>query len=124
MSDLALTWNGQAVDLDLSGHRGNIISGDDAVDQNLRIRLKFFLSEWFLDQRLGIPFFREVLVKNPNLQVVRAIFRTAILDTPGVASVDSLELSLDNVTRTLTINFQATLDSGGVLIYNPFIIEV
>lgn len=65
-----------------------------------------------------------MLTKNPNLDVVRGIFRDTIIETPGVASIESLELSIDAVTRTLSITFQATLDSGGVLTYTPFIIEV
>jgi hypothetical protein len=124
MSDLKLVWTGQAVDLDTSGHRGNLVDGDDAVDQQLRIRLKFFLEEWFLDQRVGIPYYRDILIKNPSLDLIRSVFKAAILETPGVASVGTLELSIDAASRTLNLTFQATLDSGGTLTYSPFIIEV
>jgi len=124
MSNIALNYVGQTGDLDLTGHRLNITTGEEAIEQNLRIRLRFFLEEWFLDTRQGIPYFREVLIKNPNLLLLQSIFRTAILDTTGISAVTQLTVELDKPTRSLSLFFAATMDTGAVLTYSPLIIEI
>lgn len=124
MSDFKQKVTGQKVDIDLSGHRLNIVDGDDAIHQQVLIRLKFFLEEWFLDERVGIPYYRDILVRNPNLDLIRTIYKTAILETPGVTSVDRMTLDIDTPSRTLNLYFSATLDSGAVLTFDPFILEL
>ena len=124
MGDFRLQVVGQTADLDLSGHRFNLVTGDDAIEQHLRIRLRFFLGEWFLDARVGIPYFRDILVRNPNSALIRNIYRTTILDTPGIKSLESLELNIDTAARTLSLWFSCTLDSGAVITYAPFILEL
>lgn len=124
MSNIALNYTGQTGDLDLTGHRLNITTGEEAIEQNLRIRLRFFLEEWFLDTRQGIPYFQEVLIKNPNLLLLQSIFRTAILETTGISTVTKLTVELDKTNRTLSLFFAATMDTGAVLTYSPFIIEI
>lgn len=122
MSDIKLDFG--TGDLDLTGHQLNLVTGADAIEQQLRIRLRFFLGEYFLDTRQGIPFYREVLIKNPNLPLLRSIFREAIITTPGVSSVQDVQVSVNGVTRTLSLTFVATIDTGEELVFNPFIIEL
>ena len=124
MSNIALNYTGQTGDLDLTGHRLNITTGEEAIEQNLRIRLRFFLEEWFLDTRQGIPYFQEVLIANPNILLLQSIFRTTILETTGISTVGSLTVELDKSTRELSLSFTATMDTGATLTYNPFIIEI
>jgi hypothetical protein len=124
MSNIALDYTGQTGDLDLTGHRLNLTTGEEAIEQNLRIRLRFFLEEWFLDTRLGIPYFREVLIKNPNMLLVQSIFRNAILTTTGISTVNTLTSELDKSTRSLSLYFTATMDTGATLTYSPFVIEI
>lgn len=114
-------------DLRLTDGQLALVDGVGAIVQNIRIRLQFFLGEWFLDLREGLPYFQEILVKGPNLGRVRALFRAAILETPGVSLVDLLDLDLDAPTRVLTVTFRATLDDGTIIDsaeYAPFILEV
>lgn len=102
-----------------------LITGADCVAQRLRIRLRFWLGEWFLDQRLGIPYVRSVLVKNPDLVLIRSIFRRVILSTPGVARLDSLVLTHDRAGRRLVIeDFRATFVDGSAfqLTEVPFVV--
>jgi hypothetical protein len=82
------------------------------------------LEEWFLDLRQGIPYYREILIKNPNLLLVRSIFRQAIQDTAGISAVPDLTLSINSSTRRLTLSFVAVMDTGAELVYDPFIIEL
>jgi hypothetical protein len=127
MSDIKLDYVGQTGDLDTTGHRLNLTTGVDAIEQNLRIRLRFVYESWFLDRRLGIPYWDTVLIKNPNMLLVTNIFRTAIDETTGIAGVDRLDADLDRSTRQLSISFSARTDTGEVIdytSYNPFVIEI
>lgn len=113
MADLALS----TIDDDIlvENDQLDIVDGDDAIVQHLKIRLRFFLSEWFLDQRLGIPYLEQILVKNPNLVAVRNIFREAILETPGIATITRFDLRVDAAIRKLTVEFTAAKEDGEVL---------
>jgi len=91
MKDLKLDTFGE---LDLSSGDLQFVTGADAVAQHLRIRLRFFLGEWFLDTRVGIPYFSVFFIKQPNLAAIEAIYRRAIQTVPGV---DSLEIGRAHV---------------------------
>ncbi len=99
-------------DLDLSFVEGKLqlVTGATRTRQKLRIRLSTFLGEWFLDQRVGIPYFRDVLVKNPDEAIVRGIFADVITSTPEVLTLDRLDLDLSG--RTLSLDFACTLTDG------------
>lgn len=119
MADLKLDANG---DLEI-GPDGDliIVRGLDAIMQHLRIRLQFFRGEWFLDTRLGIPYFEEVLRKAPDLNVVQSIIRDAITTTPGVISITEFSLDYDGVTRSLSLDGKA-LTTEGVLTFSEIFI--
>lgn len=89
-----------------------IIRGSDAIMQRIRIRFKWFLGEWFLDQRQGVPYFTEVLIKNPDPILISTIFRQVLKTTPGVKRVLSFSASLDRATRVLTVVWSALLDDN------------
>lgn len=82
----------------------------DAIAQHMRIRLRTFLGEWYLDERIGMPYFEEFLVKNPNKIVMQSRIREAMLETPGVISVDSLVFDFNTLDRSLEVTAQVTLD--------------
>lgn len=106
--DLALDDDG---DLLIEGGDATYLDGVDAILQHISIRLQFFLGEWEWDTRVGIPYFEKVLVKSPDLNVVRNLLRTAITDTPGVTALTSFELAL-GATRTLQVSFEADTEEG------------
>ena len=113
-----------AGDLDLTTNDFQLVDGVDAVRQELTIRYRFFLGEWFLDPDEGVPYFRDVLKKAPNEAQVRALLIEVARTTPGVASVDNIELDLDVGTRTLTVTLDLQADVSGALVYVPFVVEV
>ncbi len=104
MTDLKLDSTG---DLLIEDDAFQLVDGDDAIVQHLSIRLRFFKGEFFLDTRLGIPYFDQVLIKNPSLVAIRGILREAILETPGIASLDAFSTAFDAATRKLTVEFTA-----------------
>lgn len=113
MANLLLTLAG---DLDFSSGGLQIVEGADEIAQKLFTRLQFFLGEWFLDRRQGIPYYEKILIKNPDLVIIQSIFREAILETPGVTSLlDVIQTDLESATRKLSVRFAAQLDSGGIL---------
>lgn len=93
-----------------------------AVRQNVRDRLRLFLGEWFLDARLGFPYFRDVFIKNPNQQSIISSLRRTIRGTAGVSQVDDLVLTLAS-SRKATVDFSARLDDfTEPLVFEAFIL--
>lgn len=123
MSDIALNYVGQAGDLDLTGHRLNLVSGEEAIEQNVRIRLRFVSGTWFLSEAEGLPYLEDILIKSPDLLLVQSLFREAIRSTQGISAVNSLSVELSSA-RKLTVSFSATMDTGAALTFTPFIIEI
>jgi hypothetical protein len=101
------------------------IRGAEAVAQRIRVRFKWFLGEWFLDTRQGVPYYRDILIKNADPILITFIFRRVLLSTPGVKSVSSFHATLDKTSRVLTVTFEAVADDGSILTASaePFIIE-
>ena len=99
-------------DLNVTTGDLQLTSGLAGIAQHLRIRLRFFLGEWFLDTRLGVPYFEQILVKNPGTSVVRTIMRDVVITTPGVASMNDFVTDFDGATRTLSVSFTAVTTSG------------
>ncbi len=112
MASFKLTEDG---DLDLSTNNIQIIGGDDAIVQNLKTRLQFFLGEWFLNQLIGIPYWTDVFIKDPSLTAIRSFYRQTILTTPGIASLTRFELDFDRAARKLLPDFTAVKDDGETL---------
>lgn len=112
MSDLKLDQNN---DLDVSTGSPVMVEDADATAQQIRIRLRMFLGEWFLDTRQGMPYFQKIVGKKRRKALIDSIFRKAIATTPGVKSVDSLMQTFDGATRKLIISFSAAFASGQIL---------
>ena len=87
-------------------------SGIDAIDQHLLFTLRFFKGEWFLDLRVGIPYFQQVLIKNPDAVALNSIFKQAILNTPGVIELTGFSLDFDPALRILSVNFVSLIDEN------------
>jgi len=99
---------------DLVIQNGDILLIDNAerVGQQIKIKLRSFLGEWFLDTTYGVPYWEDILIKNPSLDHIRNILRQQILSVTDVKSVTSLTLSLDKKTRSLTVSFECDTTYG------------
>lgn len=92
----------------------------------LSAKTKHVKGGWFLDVREGMPWFEALLVKNPDLQIIKGIFRQVILDTQGVTDVTQLDLSFDSPNRLLTGTIRVLCDDGFTIVGGPgepFIVE-
>jgi hypothetical protein len=105
-----------AGDLALFGGTVALVDGPTAIRQKLAARFKFFLAEWFLDQRQGVPYYRDVFTKTPNLDVIRSLFRKLILGTPGVLSLPDYLIVFDESARQLAFDFTSNVTGGQVVV--------
>jgi len=103
-------------DLDLVNGDVAWISGIRMRRQQVAARFQFFLGEWFLDTRKGVPYFRDVFVKNPNVDVIRSVFRKVLELSPGVLATPRFDVQLDDVARQCSFDFLAITDAGDLVI--------
>jgi hypothetical protein len=107
-----------AGDLDLINGSPYFIDGLPYIRQKLSARFNFFLGEWFLNQLEGVPYYRDVFVASPNLDVIASLFKRVILGCPGVLSLKTFAMAFDPEARALSFAFQAVVD-GGVIVVTP-----
>jgi len=114
MTDALLTLDG---DLDIRNGTVSLVSGADAIIQRIRVRLRAFQGDWFLDLRFGVPYFGRILVRNVNEADIFQIYQEVIATTPGVVSVDELELTLPTSDdRSLRVSASVTVTDSVVSI--------
>lgn len=89
-----------------------LIDNAERVAQQIKIQLLTFLGEWFLDTLHGMPYLDYVLVKNPNIELIRQIFREAILSVDDVKSVNSIEIDYDVRQRVMKLEYEAETAYG------------
>jgi hypothetical protein len=92
-----------------------LATGIDYIRIKLKARLLFHLGEFFADIRQGFPYRERILVSNPDLDLIRAIFWEAITTTPGIIKIQKLELLFDRKKRTIGVDFTAITDNGELL---------
>lgn len=109
MKDLPLNFSGTDITLT---EPVTLIDGPRAVIQRLVIRFKTFLGEYFLDAGAGLPYRQAILVKNPDLEQIRSLFRAEIIDCPGILELLSLDTDFDPFSRSLAITFRATIQAS------------
>jgi len=117
MGDLLLDLNPSSMTYrDLSVQNNDLVvnSGLTAIQQDIIQRLSFFAGEWFLDNTQGLPWFQQILVKNPNQSDVDTIFRNAILTTPGVTGLTQYSFVPNFLARVLNVSFIASTTQGTV----------
>ena len=95
-------------DLAIENFDLSLVSGVDQIMQNIDIRMRFFLGEWFLDVNAGLPYYTNVLKKDFEVGLLESSFKAQILGTPGVNNLSEFDLSLVS-PRTLTVTFKASI---------------
>jgi hypothetical protein len=90
----------------------SLISDARAIAQGVENNFRFFLGEWFLNTLEGIPYFQKVFLKNPDVNLIRQLFRRAILKSAGVQDVTAFSMQYDSSQRTLIYSFSALTETG------------
>jgi hypothetical protein len=99
--DLSLTAGGRDI---------AFTDGRQKILQNLKTRFGIFRRSWRYDLNKGIPYFDDILVAGPRLEVVRRHFYTTIKETPGVTSVFRVDIRIDRETGTLYVDFACSAE--------------
>ena len=101
-------------DLVLDG-TGNVktLGSDDApalLSQRIKHRLQTFRGECYLDRSVGVPYFSEVLKKNPDLSRIRSLLASVISGVTGVLKILELSLDFQQRARALRVVFRVQGD--------------
>lgn len=89
-----------------------LVSGAEGIASDLKARLQTFAGEWGLDTSIGLPYFTEI-AERPTDARLRDLFRSEILGTPGIVSLERLELQVSG--RVLSLTFRALCDLGALI---------
>lgn len=89
-----------------------LIDNAERIAQQILISLRFWLGEWFLDTRQGVPYLEYILVKNPNEAHIKQVLTDAIKDVDGVDLVTNMDLSLNRIKRALTVEYTVKTSAG------------
>jgi len=98
-------------DLVLENGSPIVITGLKEVRQQLRLNLREWFGEWFLDVTRGVPYSEEIFVKLPDPSRIDTILKNIILNTAGVIELLSFSAEL-SAERELTVNFSARAQDG------------
>lgn len=117
---LALDTNTWDIFLDSTG---NIARRDDStkdrlgdlICQRVRHRLQTFQGECYLDRSVGVPYFSEVLKKNPDLRRVKALLVATINGVEGIKKIIDFSVSFSARTREYKVIFKAEADDGTIV---------
>lgn len=106
MLDLLLDRGGDLMITD-----GGDVQLTDSIAQAIQVRLKWFLSEWRFGPGLGVPYYEQILVKNPNTLHIRQLLREQIMSVQEVTDVPKLELGFNRSARRLNVRYTAVAGS-------------
>jgi len=90
-----------------------------AASIKLKHRFQFFKGEWFLDTRIGVPYFEVVYVKNPDIELIRRVIRRIILSCPPIVDVKKVDVFYLPKLRTCAFEFQAVAADGQIVAGGP-----
>ncbi len=82
----------------------NYLFGQDAIAQNVRTRLLSFLNDCFFDMNAGVDWFTYFGTPNTSQEIILKS-RAVILQSYGVVSVNSVNLTVDRVTRGCLLTY-------------------
>ena len=76
-----------------------------SVRQAVRIRLLWFFREWRFAPALGVPYFEDVFIKNPNIARMRAHVRREVMGVRDVTDIRNLQVDMNAHRRMARISF-------------------
>lgn len=87
----------------------------DLVCQRIRHRLQTFMGECFLDRSVGLPYYTEVLKKNPDMRRVRALILATISNVEDVRKIVDLKVDFLARSREYKVIFRAEATDGTIV---------
>lgn len=89
-----------------------LVDQAEQVRQQLLIKLKLWVGEWFLDTEFGTPYLQQILGKQLTLSGAVAAMRASIMEVEGVQSLTEFNYNFDRAARTLRVQFVANTPFG------------
>jgi len=80
----------------------------DSVVQAVRTRILWLLGEWRFYPEAGMPYFEEVFVKAPDIDLLRSIIRTETMKVEEVVDVTDIRIVVKD--RKATVNLRIVTD--------------
>ncbi len=102
-------------DMHLDGSDIAFTTEDNMVKQRLTIRLQFLYQEWFLDNRVGLPYTQFIFLQGSDLDDIYSIFQQEIINTEDVDDIVSLDLTPDTENKGLRVDF--SVNKGSITDY-------
>lgn len=99
-------------DLAVIGIDLHIVTGAERVKQQLLVKLRLWVGEWFLDTEFGTPYLELVLGKQITLAGAVAALKESIMAVDSVQSITTFNYNFDRQQRKLTIDFEANTPFG------------
>lgn len=103
-------------DLVFSDFDFHLIDDTNQIMQNLAIRLRFFLGEWYLDITQGVPYYEVFFKKAPNQIQIESILKQEIVTTRGILELTSFQSDFDQRRRIYSVKFSARSINGENLV--------
>ena len=105
-----------ANDIDFDAGVVRLCDGAEQVGQQIRILLRTFIGEWFLDVTHGIPYLEKVHIKAPNRTEIETILRKKIKEIPKVSSISKMNLQIDHPARIFYVEADVETEQGLVTV--------
>lgn len=102
-----ISWLLDSVTHDLVFEFGDLALTDNPLTelrQSIKILLLAHQGEWFLDTEFGIPYRELIVIKNPDLDTIKATLANKIMQKEGVTGIRNIEASIVESTRSLTLS--------------------
>ncbi len=111
--DLRLTSGG---DLELLGG-GGLVSDEEAIAQEITVRLHTFAGEYFLDSGRGLPWlaWHQAKWSAETVKQAKILIRAELLAVPGVASVQDPGVEITRTGTAVTISATVATDTGELI---------
>ncbi len=106
MLDILLTRDGD-LRIDDTGD----ITLTESVRQAVRVRLLWFFQEWRFWPDQGVPYYEEILIKNPNPTAIKRIIREKVKSAAGVTDVENIRFDWDRLNRSATVTLDIITES-------------
>lgn len=108
MEDLLLDSSG---DITITDGDLALSTGLDSVRQRIRMRLRMFKGEVFIDTALGTPHFDSTFARRPDMDLIKSVYRKVISESEGVLALQSLTVTL-LANRTLDVKAEVLASDG------------
>lgn len=89
-----------------------VVKGADRVRQQLVVKLRLWVGEWFLDTEFGTPYLESILGKQITLGGAVAAIKQSILEVNDVQQITRFDYNFDRKARRLVVDFDALTPFG------------